>query len=388
MAKTTKKTVIGLTGNIATGKSVVRKMLEHLGAYTIDADAITHRILAQDGPGYQAVIDQFGKFILSQEGQIDRTKLGALVFSDPKALASLEAIVHPYVRKAVEYLIERASQEVIVLEAIKLLESPLLEKTDVVWVTTSSEQNQLTRLVSKRGMSLQQARQRMESQAPQAIKAAQADTLIKNDGDFEDTWRQVQSAWQLLFPKAHSGDTVVMKAVPQPVAAQADLSHAELMIDRAKPSQAQDIADFINRLSAGKNKLTRMDVMATFGEKAYMVLAANDQMVGLVGWQVENLVTRIDEVWLEKGLNRSAALAALLGAIEKASKELQAEAALAFVPSGMASDRQIWLDIGYEERTIDALKVTAWQEAARESQHPDTLLLFKQLRIDRVLRPL
>ena len=73
------KTIIGLTGNIAIGKTVVRKMLGHLGAYTIDADALTHRIMAPDGPGYELILDHFGKFILAKDGTIDRAKLGKLV---------------------------------------------------------------------------------------------------------------------------------------------------------------------------------------------------------------------------------------------------------------------------------------------------------------------
>jgi dephospho-CoA kinase len=100
------KFVIGLTGNIATGKSVVRRMLEHLGAYTIDADALTHRAYAKGAPGYQQVIDRFGKWLINKDGEIDRKKLGNLVFSDAEALKQLEAIVHPLVRQATEMLIK------------------------------------------------------------------------------------------------------------------------------------------------------------------------------------------------------------------------------------------------------------------------------------------
>src|SRR5690606_39488681 len=91
------KFVIGLTGNIATGKSVVRRMLEHLGAYTIDADALTHRVYAKGAPGYQPVIDKFGKWLLNKDNEIDRKKLGNLVFSDAEAMSQLEDIVDPYV---------------------------------------------------------------------------------------------------------------------------------------------------------------------------------------------------------------------------------------------------------------------------------------------------
>ena len=116
--------MIGLTGNIATGKSVVRRMLEHLGAYTIDADALTHRTYARGAPGYQQVIDKFGKWLVNKDGEIDRSKLGNLVFNDDEAMRQLEAIVHPLVRQACEILIKRATQPVVVIEAIKLLEGP------------------------------------------------------------------------------------------------------------------------------------------------------------------------------------------------------------------------------------------------------------------------
>ena len=90
MSKWPGKYIIGLTGNIATGKSVVRRMLEHLGAYTIDADALSHRAIAKDAPGYKPVIETFGKWILDSDGQSNRSKLGGLVFRDPEALSKLE----------------------------------------------------------------------------------------------------------------------------------------------------------------------------------------------------------------------------------------------------------------------------------------------------------
>jgi dephospho-CoA kinase len=119
------KFIIGLTGNIATGKTVVRRMLEQLGAYTIDADTLSHRAIAKGAPGHPPTVEAFGNWILDPHGEIDRTKLGGLVFRDPEALARLEAIVHPLVREAVDLLVRRAKQPVIVLEAIKLLDGEL-----------------------------------------------------------------------------------------------------------------------------------------------------------------------------------------------------------------------------------------------------------------------
>src|SRR6266498_4979287 len=109
------KYVIGLTGNIATGKSVVRRMLEHLGAYTIDADALSHRVISKGAPGYQPVLETFGKWLLDKDGQVDRNKLGRLVFADGTALTQLEGIVHPYVEQAINLLVKRATQKVIVI---------------------------------------------------------------------------------------------------------------------------------------------------------------------------------------------------------------------------------------------------------------------------------
>ncbi|HKJ27967.1 MAG TPA: dephospho-CoA kinase [Anaerolineales bacterium] len=390
MTAAKKKTIIGLTGNIATGKTVVRKMLGHLGAYTIDADALTHRIMAQDGPGYEPIIDQFGKFILDSNGDIDRSKLGGLVFSDPEALASLEAIIHPYVRKAVDYMVEKSTQDVVVVEAIKLLESPLRGKMDLIWVTTASEDEQLVRLASKRGMSAAEARKRMSNQSPQAEKAAAADVVIENNGSFEDTWVQVQAGWQKMFPSGSTGDTVriPVEQVREAAAQQTDFSTAALETDRAKPRQAEDIALLINRLSGGDKQLNRMDIMAAFGEKAFMLLIAEGQLVGVAGWQVENLVARVDEIWLEPALNQAKAVEVLMDSVVAASKELQAEALLVFVDPEELADAAVWQPLNYQIMTIPQLEVTAWKEAAGESQPPDTVILFKQLRIDRVLRPL
>ncbi len=384
-----KKTIIGLTGNIATGKTVVRKMLGHLGAYTIDADALAHRIMATDGPGYKPILDQFGKFILKTDGTIDRSKLGKLVFADPDALEQLEAIVHPYVRKAVDYLIKNAKQDVVVVEAIKLLESPIRDKVDTIWVTVSTEYNQLARLATKRNMSKEDAQARMTSQTEQALKVAQADYVIENDGTFEETWEQVQDGWDKLFPDMPEEAPIPEPAAePLPGETLAAFTEKDMVTDRAKPRQAEDIANLITKLSGGQKRLERMDVMALFGEKAFMLLYVDGQLVGVVGWQVENLVARVDEVWLEEELNHSAALKVLMESIERASKELQAEALLVFVDPEQAADTNLWQPLDYRIHTVDQLEIDAWKQAALESQPPDTLIFFKQLRVDRVLRPI
>jgi len=372
------KYVIGLTGNIATGKSVIRKMLEHLGAYGIDADALGHRAIARGAPGYPAVVKTFGSWILGEDEQIDRGKLARVVFSDDDALKSLEAIVHPLVRQAVDLLIRRSSQSVIVLEAIKLLESPLRQGCDSLWVTSAPSEIQMQRLMQKRGMSEAVARQRIIIQSPQQEKLAAATVVIQNDGSFEDAWRQVVAAWK-TYVKAGPA--------PQTEPQRTPAKEGELIVEKARPSQAGEIAAFITRISGGALQLGAEDIMAAFGEKAFVMVRRSDQAVGLVGWQVENLVARTDDVFLDTSLPLEPTMRPLLEEVERSSRDLQCEASLLFLPAKLARQKQVWQSFGYEARTIQDLGVRAWQEAAQESMSSGEMLFFKQLRKDRVLHP-
>lgn len=375
------KFVIGLTGNIATGKSVVRRMLEHLGAYTIDADALTHRAYAKGAPGHQQVLDKFGKWLLNREGEIDRQKLGKLVFSDPEAMKQLEEIVHPLVRQATEMLIKRATQPVIVIEAIKLLEGDLRKVCDSIWVTNAPEVIQVERLMRKRGFTRDQAQERIRMQSPQNQKVNMANMVITNTGSYDDLWKQVNEAWREIVPGAKDApaDTVTVKK---------PAGTGELSTQRGKPKHASSIAELVTRLSKGKRKMNSDEVMESFGDKAYMLLQMDGQVVGVAGWQVENLVTRTTDIFLEDGLDAAKALEALVKGVEAASGELQSEASLIFAMDQLALQDAIWQKLGYEKRTPDSLGVQAWQEAAEEAAPAGSALFFKQLRQDRVLRPI
>lgn len=197
------KFVIGLTGNIATGKSEVRHMLETLGAFGIDADALAHQAITRGEPAYEAVSALFGSSILLPDGEINRPALGVIVFSDPSALAQLEAIIHPQVRKRVNFLIDQSNTSIIVIEAIKLIESGYPKLCDSIWVTYAPLQVQLKRLIEKRGMNKKQALQRIRAQPAQDQKLAVADVIIRNDGDLDNTWQQVQTYWDRVIPSAY-----------------------------------------------------------------------------------------------------------------------------------------------------------------------------------------
>jgi dephospho-CoA kinase len=192
--------VIGLTGNIATGKSEVLRILRDLGAYVVDADQRVHRLLRRGTPVYQEVVEAFGADILDEAQEIDRRRLGGLVFADPEALARLERIVHPAVIAEVERelreVARRGRYRVAVVEAIKLLESGLADDLcDEVWVVHAEPEQQVARLVATRGMTEEEARRRLAAQPPQEAKEARADWVVDNSGPLEATRRQIEEAW-------------------------------------------------------------------------------------------------------------------------------------------------------------------------------------------------
>lgn len=378
------KYVIGLTGNIATGKSVVRKMLEHLGAFSIDADSLSHQIIAKGGPAHAAVVKLFGEWLLTPEGEINRARLGRIVFADPEALARLEAIIHPVVRQATDVLIKRAKAEVCVIEAIKIIESGTAKDCDTLWVVNVPEPVQEARLVEKRKMTAAEARQRIAAQPPQAEKTKAAAVVIDNSGSFEDTWNQVQAHFlKLPRPEAARPATAPLPPVP-PAAAGAKTTQ----VRRGKPSDAAPMAAFIKQATNGGRVLSRGEVIAAFGDKAYMLAEYGGQLAAMAGFKVENLVARVDEFYLLPGTPLEAVAAPLFEAVENASRELQCEAALIFFPLAMAqAGAQALKESGYAPQVPEKLGVDAWRNAARESMPPDTGLLFKRLREDRVLRP-
>jgi dephospho-CoA kinase len=384
------KYVIGITGNIATGKSVVRRMLEHTGAFGIDADRLAHRAMSPGAPAYQPVVETFGKWILDANGEINRERLGGIVFDNPEALEALEAIVHPVVGQAIDALIRYAGQSVIAIEGIKLIEAGLADKCNSLWVVDAPEEAQIERLAVQRQMDEAEARQRMEAQSPQSDKVQRADVVIHNAGSFSDLWAQVQAQWnQIVGPPE-----VEIAPVPEPVAvaeAAPDVSALDfekLSVQRGGPGDAEAIARFLSRVGRAES-LSREDVLAAFGQKAYMLAVVDSNLVGLAGWQVENLVTRIDEFYLLAGVPAGPVVEQLIDYIEGAAHVLQSEVSLLFLDQDAPPELlQAAAGAGYEPRKIEDLRVQDWREAALESQPPNSQLLTKKLREDRVLRPL
>jgi dephospho-CoA kinase len=189
--------LIGLTGNIACGKSAVLAALAEHGAATIDADRVVHALMEPGEAVWAAIRDTFGPAILTAEGRIDRRALGAIVFADPAQLARLEGLTHPAVRARIVARLAAFAREgakVAVVDAIRLYEGGWAERCDETWVVACDPAQQLARLMARNGFSEAEARQRIAAQPPQAEKIARADVVIDNSGTPEATRAQVDAA--------------------------------------------------------------------------------------------------------------------------------------------------------------------------------------------------
>jgi dephospho-CoA kinase len=189
-----------VTGNIACGKSLVLDTLRELGAETIDADRVAHAVMRQGEPTWQRLVARFGEEIVGPDGEIDRRRLGTIVFNDPAALQALDAIVHPATLAAVRERIEQSTAPVAAVDAIKLYEEGLDRDCDEVWTVICDPAQQVERLMRRNGFSHAEALTRIEAQAPQAEKAARADHVIDNRGTPEQTRAQVRRLWEGMPP--------------------------------------------------------------------------------------------------------------------------------------------------------------------------------------------
>jgi dephospho-CoA kinase len=202
--------VIGLTGGIASGKSTVAQFLEELGAVIIDADSLWHEALRADSELRREIAAAFGEGIVTPGDEIDRQKLGKIVFANPEALARLNSIMQPWMYQAVKTRIEdyrRRGVKVVVLELPLLVEVPLSMKAgqptlsdelDEVWVTVAPEATVLKRLKDKSGLSESEARARIRSQLPSKERLKHADVVIDTDCRLDELKGKVKKLWQAL----------------------------------------------------------------------------------------------------------------------------------------------------------------------------------------------
>ena len=190
--------VIGLTGGIGTGKSEAANILASLGAVVIDADAEGHRAYAKGSIGWRRLVEIFSSGILNDDQEIDRARLGGLVFANPQALAWLNAAIHPLIRQQVTRAVEQHRQNgehAVVIDAALLYQAKWNDLADEVWAVSAQPATVLGRL-QKRGMTAEDARRRSESQGGAELALSKADEIIENDGTPDDLRVRVQELWE------------------------------------------------------------------------------------------------------------------------------------------------------------------------------------------------
>jgi len=204
--------LIGLTGGIASGKSVVAKRLAERGAVVVDADVLAREVVEPGTPGLAAIADHFGPTVIADDGGLDRAALGAVIFSDPAERLALNAITHPAIWKRARELFAAAESEN--PDAVVVYDVPLLAEAaadrpirfDLVVVVNASAETRLERLVELRGLSEEEARRRLSSQASDAERLAMADVVIDSDGALEATLAQADDLYRRITERVSEAD--------------------------------------------------------------------------------------------------------------------------------------------------------------------------------------
>jgi len=196
---------VGLTGGIACGKSVVRKLFAERGVFTLDADAIVHELLGPNSDLSRRVAQEFGVEMLRADGAVDRRKLGALVFSDPEARRRLNGLVHPLVIARIRELLaeaERRGERLAMVDAAVMIETGSYRGYDRIVVVHCPRELQIRRLATRDGLSPEEAERRVAAQMPAEDKKRYGHYLVDTAGSLPDTESQVQAIWEQLQAEA------------------------------------------------------------------------------------------------------------------------------------------------------------------------------------------
>lgn len=194
--------LVGLTGGIASGKSHVANLLGGLGASVIDADQVAREVVAPGSPGLAQVVALFGEEVLMPNGELDRQKLGEIVFSDPTKRLKLEQILHPLIKQRTTKIIAEQDTNIVVYAVPLLVEAKVDYPFDVVVTVEAGVDNQISRLISSRSISESEAKKRIQAQTTSAEREAIADFVVDSSGTKEQTKEQVHKLWQKLVDLA------------------------------------------------------------------------------------------------------------------------------------------------------------------------------------------
>lgn len=193
----------GLTGGIGSGKSTFAALLAERGAQIVDADVLGHEAIRPGAPAWQSIVDQFGDEILAPSMEIDRRRLGEIVFADANKRAALNAIVHPEIFRRIADDLDRLrdSDAIVVLDAALIVETGLDASCDVVVVVVSDISTRAERLTRTRGMTMEQVTARIAAQVDPATVEEKADIVVVNDGSLDDLVREADRVWALLLER-------------------------------------------------------------------------------------------------------------------------------------------------------------------------------------------
>lgn len=399
------------------------RMAAERGALTQDADKFVHELLQSDADIQAAVISTFGSEVRKANGTIDRGRLASIVFDDPEALKELERLLHPAVRQRLFAQIDASEARIVFVEAIKLLEGGLAQSCDQIWVTRCPAQKQIERLVVCRGLDEETATMRVNVQSSQEEKVSQADIVIDTDGTMADTQRYFDLVWKRLVqdlapskveqgkPAATGSQTTTGRSSPpQRLSATAaaelrrryareqtngsepvikpelsetqkeGLADSSVTVRRARPSDIPAILLLIQRATNGKVKLKRSELLEALGERGYLIGQTGTEISAVAGWSSENLVARIEQIFICPLDAVNTTGIAILQEIENTAGELICEVILAFVPKdGPKEIQQLFKDRQFVHAEPGTLP-EAWRAAVDESQPDNSIMMMKVLR--------
>ncbi|MBI5649698.1 MAG: dephospho-CoA kinase [Chloroflexi bacterium] len=411
--------LIGLTGNLGSGKSTVRRMLEKLGASGLDVDALAHLAMRRGTATWFALVKTFGLDILTFSGKVDRAKLGARVFADADALAKLEAITHPAVGALTKEWLRETETSVVVVEAIKLIEAGMQEWCDALWVVQCAPEIQVERVTRDRQMSPDDARARLAAQGSLDAKLKLATVVIDNSGDEKSTRAQIERAWQAIQPDtardksewlfgiAHTqpqppvieAKPVIAPPPPPPpppvVIPVAPVIKEEPVpaitsdpeVRRARRSDLATLGIALAKREQRAEPLSHEQVLKRLGERGYRIAVADGRVIALAAWEAENLVAMMREVWAESESAATHALPKLFALIEEDARALLCEVSLVIVETpALAFVIAQARGGGYALRDINALH-RLWQPVVQERVQPGDQIFVKQLRDEMITKP-
>ncbi len=409
------KLIIGLTGNIATGKSAIMKMAAERSALTLDADLLVHEIMDSDSEAQKTIVNSFGPQVKNPAGGLDRKMIADIVFNDPVALLRLESIIHPRVRERLWQRLEASRDTIVFIEAIKLFEGGLSEECDQVWVTHCPSEMQIERLMTYRHMDRQTAKMRVNAQAPQELKISKADVLIDTSGSIENTRSQFLVAWNNLakllalpgssptMPSSHKEPPPLAeeRIEPEPdVPVSEDSETRAVMADepiretgkknvatgddvivrRARPTDIPVILLLIRQASNNTVKFTRGELLAALGDRGYLIGQIGTETSVVLGWHAENLIATIDQFFVYPATAADKTGKAVLQEVEQTANELACEVIIAFpLDNGPEEVRQLLKENGFAHVDPETLP-KAWNEAVIESKPDKSSVMCKQLR--------